>query len=132
VKGFRRDAVFRVGEGQKMAQTTVMRFNGDGGGDLMNVNRWRGELNLEPAKQEDLPRDLRELKTASGPARYVELLGRDPKEPKATLGAWISHGGQTWFITMKGPAEVVAQQKPAFEAFVQSFRLEGGGGAAHE
>ncbi len=132
VKGFRREAVFRVGEGAKTAQTTVMRFNGDGGGDLMNVNRWRGELGLEPAKEEDLRRDLRALKSASGPARYIELSSRGKGEAKATLGAWLAHGGQTWFITMKGPADVVRAQQPAFEAFVQSFRFDSGAGAAHE
>jgi hypothetical protein len=133
VSGIRRDAVFRVGPGEHTAQTTIMRFGGAGGGALANINRWRNELGLAPLKEDELRPELRSLNTASGRADYVELTGRDRKnEERATLGAWIAHGGQTWFITMKGPADLVRAQKSAFEAFVQSFRLQGGAGAAHE
>ena len=132
VAGIPREAVFRVGQGERTAQTTVLRLNGVGGGALANVNRWRGELGLAPAKEDQLRQDLRSLDTASGRAEYVELTGRDRTEERATLGAWIAHGGQTWFITMKGPADLVRSHKPAFEAFVKSFRFEGEAGVVHE
>ncbi len=132
VSGIRREAVFRVGQGERFAQTTVLRLGGDGGGSLMNVNRWRRELGLEPTTEDQLRRDLRSLDTPSGRMSYVELTGRVRDEERATLGAWIAHGGQTWFITMKGPVDIVRAQKPAFEAFVQSFRFEGGAGDVHE
>ncbi len=132
VSGIRREAVFRVGQGERFAQTTVLRLGGDGGGSLQNVNRWRRELGLEPATEDQLRRDLRTLDTAAGRMSYVELTGHVNNEERATLGAWIAHGGQTWFVTMKGPADIVRAQKPAFEAFVQSFRFEGGAGDVHE
>jgi hypothetical protein len=132
VAGIRREAVFRVGQGERFAQTTVLRLGGDGGGSLQNVNRWRRELGLQPATDEQLRRDLRSLDSASGPMNYVELTGRVQGEERTTLAAWIAHGGQTWFITMKGPADLVRTQKSAFEAFVQSFRFESGRGEAHE
>ncbi len=132
VAGFAREAVFRIEQGGRSAQTTVVRLAGDGGGALANVNRWRRELGLDPIMEDHLRKDLRSLGAASGQANYIELIGRDRDEERATLGAWLAHGGQTWFITMKGPADVVRQQRPAFEAFVQSFRFEGGAGDAHE
>ena len=132
VAGIRREAVFRVGSGKSTAKTTVLRLNGDGGGALANVNRWREELALAPAKEEQLRQDIRSLDTASGRANYVELTGRDRDGERATLGAWIAHGGHTWFITMKGPADVVRSRKPAFEAFVKSFRFDNEAGVAHE
>lgn len=132
VSGIRREAVFRVGQGERFAQTTVLRLGGDGGGSLANVNRWRRELGLEPATEDQLRRDLRSLDAASGRMSYVELMGRVRNEERITLGAWIAHDGQTWFFTMKGPADLVRAQKPAFEAFVRSFRFDGGIGDAHE
>jgi hypothetical protein len=132
VGGIRRDAVFRFGQGERFAQTTVLRLGGDGGGSLQNVNRWRRELGLEPTSEEQLRRDLRSLDTASGRWSYIELTGRVRNEERVTLGAWIAHGGQTWFVTMKGPADLVRAQKSAFESFVQSFRFDGGAGDAHE
>jgi hypothetical protein len=132
VAGIRRDAVFRVGQGERSALTTVLRLGGDGGGSLQNVNRWRRELGLEPTTEDQLRRDLRSLDTASGPMAYIELTGHVRNEDRFTLGAWIAHGGQTWFITMKGPADLVRAQKSAFESFIQSFRFEGRAGDAHE
>lgn len=132
VAGIRREAVFRVGQGARFAQTTVVRLGGEGGGALANVNRWRRELGLEPASEDQLRRDLRSLDTASGRMSYVELRGQVQNEERTTLGAWIARDGQTWFITMKGPADLVRPQKPAFEAFVQSFHFESGTGDVHE
>lgn len=132
VAGIHRDAVFRVGKGERFAHTTVLRLGGDGGGSLQNVNRWRRELGLESTTEEQLRRDLRSRDTAAGRMNSVELTGRVQNEERVTLGAWIAHGGQTWFITMKGPADVVRAQKSAFESFVQSFRFDGGAGDAHE
>lgn len=132
VAGIRREAVFRFVQGERTAQTTIVRLADRGGGALANVNRWRAELGLEPIDKDALPEALRTLDTASGRAAYIELTGRGRDEARSTLGAWLSQGGQTWFLTMKGPADLVRLQKPAFEAFVQSFRVESGAGAAHE
>jgi hypothetical protein len=109
-----------------------LRLSDNGGGALPNVNRWRRELGLEPTTDDRLRGELHSLDTASGRASYIELTGSVQSEARSTLGAWLSQGGQTWFITMKGPADLVRSQKSAFEAFVQSFRVENGAGAAHE
>jgi hypothetical protein len=129
-RGFvKREAVFQIKRKGLAAQATVVRAGGD---SRQNVNRWRNELGLAPVTEAELAKELRSLDTLSGRADYVELTGRDGDGERMTLGAWLTHGGQTWFITMKGPAELIRQQKPAFEAFVKSFRLGGGAGVAHE
>jgi hypothetical protein len=38
----------------------------------------------------------------------------------------------TWFIKMRGPADLVGRQLAAFEAFLKSVRFDGGTGANHE
>src|SRR5262249_34686987 len=106
---------------------------GLGGGPLANVNRWRRQLGLEPIDDDaQLQKEMRQLDAADGKASYVDLLGRDPTGPKRLLGAWLVHGGRTWFIKMMGSPELVGKQRAAFEAFVQSIRFTDGGGAAHE
>ena len=37
----------------------------------------------------------------------------------------LPRGEQTWFFTIKGPADLVEKQKSAFEAFVKSVRFDG-------
>jgi hypothetical protein len=131
-KGIVRAAVFRIRDKERSAEVTVVSLAGDGGGALRNVNFWREQVGLDPTNEEHLSKDLRALDTASGEASYVDVEGRGVAGPRRILGAWISHAGKTWFLTMKGPPEFVREQKSAFEAFVKSFRLAGGQGAAHE
>ncbi|HEY7314465.1 MAG TPA: hypothetical protein VH643_34270 [Gemmataceae bacterium] len=130
-KGIFRPAVFRVHDGEQAAEVSVVPLGGHGGGPLANVNRWRGQLKLDPIGEDELRKDLRELKVADGSAPYVDLVGKGlTGEPQRILGAWIVRGGRTWFITMKGSPELVGKQQAAFEAFVQSIRFADGGGAA--
>jgi hypothetical protein len=48
------------------------------------------------------------------------------------LGAFVPHGRETWFFTLKGPPELVGKEQAHFEAFLASIQFEGGSGAAHE
>jgi hypothetical protein len=41
-----------------------------------NVNRWRGQVQLKPQSAADAEKDAVELKTAAGPARWVDLVGK--------------------------------------------------------
>jgi hypothetical protein len=122
-----------VRDGGNSAEVSVVPLAGDGGGARANVNRWRRQLGLEPINDDaQLRKELRELDVADGKAPYIDLMGRDPTGPQRMLGAWIVHGGQTWFIKMKGSPELVGKQQAAFEAFVKSIRFADGQGAAHE
>jgi hypothetical protein len=130
--GVYRPAVFLVRDGEHLAEVSVVPLAGHGGGARDNVNRWRRQLGLEPIDDAQLQKDLRQLDVADGKAPYIDLKGRDPTGPQRILGAWIVHGGRTWFIKMKGSPELVGKQQAAFEAFVQSIRFADGQGAAHE
>jgi hypothetical protein len=131
-QGIPRLAVFAVRAGEHHAEVSVVPLAGHGGGALANVNRWRRQLGLEPIDDAQLQKEMRQLEVADGKATYVDLVGRDFTGPKRILGAWIIHGGRTWFIKMMGSPELVGKQQTAFEAFVQSIRFTDGQGAAHE
>jgi hypothetical protein len=123
-------ATLSATRGADSAEITVTPFAGAAGGLLSNVNRWRGQLHLAPVTEEQLRKEIREISVAGGPAQYVDLLGAENGGPRERiLGVITSHGGQTWFFKMKGPAELVGNEKPSFEAFVKSVRFgEGEGG----
>lgn len=132
-QGVPRLAVFVVRDGKHLAEVSIVPLPEHGGGARANVNRWRQQLGLEPIGDDaQLQKELRELDVASAKAPYVDLTGRDPTGPQRILGAWIVHGGRTWFIKMKGHPELVGKQQAAFEAFVKSIRFTDGQGAAHE
>jgi hypothetical protein len=124
-------AAFFVSDGGKQAETTVTPFPGQAGGLLANVNRWRGQIQIGPVTQEQLRKDLNTIEIAGDPCPYVDLLG-PAAEGQRILGIVAERGGQTWFIKMKGPADLVGKQKPAFEAFAKSLKFNGDRGGNNE
>jgi hypothetical protein len=118
-----RQAVFVVADGA--AEAGIMTA---GGGLLMNVNRWRNQLHLDPIDQKQLGREVRQLQVAGSAASYVDFTGPESAgQPRQRmLGVVLPRAGETWFFTLKGPADVVDKQKTAFEAFVKSMRFEAG------
>jgi hypothetical protein len=131
-RGVSRPLVLRVAEGGREAELSALSLPGDGGGVLNNVVRWRRQLGLGPATEEEVRKHIRTLRVAGEEASYVDLVGSGPGTPQRTLGAVLRHGDATWFFTLKGPADLVGKQQSAFEAFIQSIRFDGAQGAAHE
>ena len=129
---FAPDAAFTVRDGNQSARVTVFRQAGD---LLANVNRWRTlDLKmpeLSPAEVERLPRRQR-IEVDGQAADFVDLLNADAPNHPRVLGVVLPRRGTIWTFTMKGPAELLEKQKPAFEAFVKSVRFAGGTGAADE
>jgi hypothetical protein len=120
--GFR-VAAFRVTQGSHSADVTVIPFPGPAGGLVLNVNRWRKELELPDATEEQIKEDAKSLDAGDVAGTYVDLSSKGER----TLGVILSKGDRTWFIKFRGPAQLVGQQQAAFEAFVRSVRFGAGG-----
>jgi hypothetical protein len=108
-----------------------------GGNLLDNVNRWRrDQLSLEELKPDELGAVCREVTTKQGKkVTRVDLEGQAPRAPaKAPFAnakiptrllavvAPAAEGG-SWFFKLMGPAETVAKQEAAFDAFVSSIQF---------
>jgi hypothetical protein len=117
-----RIVLFEIADGAVEAGVTLA-----GGSLRMNVNRWRGQLHLQPVDDQQLQKEVRPIEVAGVSAHYVDLTGPETagKSPERILGVILPRSEQTWFFTMKGPADLVEKQKSAFEAFVKSVRFEG-------
>jgi hypothetical protein len=126
--GGMRVAAFEVSEGAQRAEVTIVPLAGQAGGSLENIKRWRGQLKLEPVGDDQLQKEIRQLQVDGEAAQYVDLVGPESagRERERILAVIVVRGDQTWFFKMKGPAELVGKQKPAFEAFVKSVRFGAG------
>jgi hypothetical protein len=120
--GFRA-AAFRVTQGNNSADVTVIPFPGPAGGLVLNVNRWRKDLDLPDATEEQIKKDSKSIDAGDVPGTYVDLSGKGER----TLGVILPKGDKTWFIKFRGPAVLVGQQQANFEAFVRSVRFGAGG-----
>ncbi|HVU08294.1 MAG TPA: hypothetical protein VHG89_07105 [Verrucomicrobiae bacterium] len=114
-------AQFLIETNGAQAEVNAAEFPGDAGGLAANVNRWRGQLGLQPIA-EILTSPLSST-DASG-ARVVDFTGTDSKtgKPARLVGAIVPQNSQTWFYKLMGNPQIVAQQKDAFLKFIQSAK----------
>ena len=102
------------------AELAVTAFPGAVGGELANLNRWRAQLALPPVSEADLAREVTRL-TVNGLTMTIADLTSNGANPTRLLGAMVPHAGATWFFKLTGPAALVATEKPAFLAFLQTL-----------
>ena len=100
------------------AELAITAFPGDVGGELANVNRWRGQINLPPVSQAELGSTVTRLDRNGLKIGLVDLVGGGQR----MLGAMVPHAGATWFFKLVGPDALVAKEKPAFLAFLDTVK----------
>ena len=75
--------------------------------------------------QAEIDKEIKKIEVGSVTGDYIELVGPKDAQPRQALLGVMAVGGETaWFIKMKGDAALVAKEKPAFEAFVNSIRFK--------
>lgn len=102
------------------AELTVLAFPGDVGGQLANINRWRGQIGLETVDEEMLPNFTNSYSISGHEGLYVRLEGN----PKSILGGLLPFHGYTWFFKFLGESDTVLANESAMKGFIDSVRLE--------
>lgn len=101
------------------AELAITAFPGDVGGDLANVNRWRGQVGLGPINSAELASSINRFRAHSLEIAVVDILGSNGQR---ILGAIVPFAGSTWFFKLTGPDAVVAAEKPAFVEYMKTVR----------
>ena len=121
-----RMAEFTIADGDKKAVTSV---SSAGGELLANVNRWRGQVKLEPVSRDELEKSLQKLSAGDIQGDYVQLFGKNESgKPEAILGFVVNTVGRQWFIKLQGDADLVKRETERFETFVKSMQFRGAEG----
>lgn len=97
---------------------SVTRFPG-GGSPLDNVNRWRGQIQLEPIPEDQLEGAI-ERRQVGGREAYVTVLS-GPEQ--GILAAGVMDGDNQWFFKAQGPSAEVAAQTENFRKFLDSIEF---------
>lgn len=98
---------------------SVLRLGGDGGGMLMNINRWRGQLMLPPLTAADLPTATTTLAPAT-PTSPTITLADIKSQSSRILGAVIPTADATWFIKVQ--TDNPTQLDPVKEDFLSILK----------
>jgi len=123
-----RVATFEVDSKDKIVEIAVSAFPDRAGGLLANVNRWRGQVNLNPINQLDLDRVLVPFSNQSVRGYTLDFTGPESdggdRLGERILGAIIDDGvGMTWFVKAKDKSSVLESLKNDVDQFARSFRI---------
>ncbi len=116
-----RFATIRTAEGLEIS---VVTLGGAAGGELANVNRWRGQLGLAPADEASLAKDRLAVTSAAGQIGVFDLVGPGESASRMIAGILSVPDANTWFFKLTGGAKALEGAKPEFVRFLESLRLE--------
>lgn len=98
------------------ADVTVSIFPGSTGDNLMNVNRWRGQIGLEKVDEAGLAKLIQPLDSKNPQAILVDM----ENQGKRLIAVAMPRAKGWFFYKILGGSAAVAPQKEAFLSFVRS------------
>lgn len=102
---------------------SVVVLPGPAGGELMNVNRWRGQIGLDPIEEGALAAARKVVQTKAGALSVYDFTSDGQKKSRLIAGL-LEAGGSTWFVKVTGDADAVGKASHDFNSLLGSLRLE--------
>jgi hypothetical protein len=121
--GTMRFATFKAPYTGKL-EATVVVLPGPAGGELANVNRWRGQIGLPGLDEAGLAKARKVVKTKAGALNVYDFTSEGQAKSRMVAGYISTPDGNTWFLKLTGDAEPVAKAKPDFLTILGSVRLD--------
>jgi hypothetical protein len=120
--GGMRFATFKV-PGAGKIDGSVVTLPGDAGGELPNVNRWRGQIGLGPTDAAGLAAARTSVTSRVGAVNVYDFTSEGGKKSRL-IAAILMVDGSAWFIKLTGDAEPVTAARPAFLQLLGSLRRD--------
>jgi hypothetical protein len=102
---------------------SVVVLPGPAGGELANVNRWRGQLGLGAIDEAALAAARKTVRTKAGPFAVYDFSSEGEKKSRV-ISALAVVGGSTWFLKMVGDAGAVGASRADFMRLVEGLRAD--------
>jgi hypothetical protein len=131
-------AAFSIVDGEETLQCTITSFEGGGGSDLENLNRWLLQLGRPATDSQglaiirenlflgthaylvfDLTRSLTDL------AERAIAPPKDQANDKSFIAAILRENNRSWFFKLRGNLAAVRKGRAPFQDFLTSIRLQG-------
>jgi hypothetical protein len=103
---------------------SVIVLPGDAGGELANVNRWRGQLGLSAIDERALAATRKAIRTKVGTVSVYDFSSEGEKKSRL-VAALAVVDGNTWFVKMLGDAGPVGASRSDFILLLRSLHLDG-------
>lgn len=105
-------------------EATVVVLPGPAGGELANVNRWRGQIALPPIDEAALAKARTTIKSKAGTVNVYDFTSDGQTKTRVVAGLISTADGNTWFLKLTGDATLVAKARPDFMQILGSLHLD--------
>lgn len=105
-----------------VADFSLISLTGAAGGLHDNVNRWRGQIGLDPQDAAAIDATVRHMDSAGLHFDVVEFASTGA-DAQRVIGALLTVSGETWFFKLIGPDAVVAAERESFIQFIRTVRI---------
>jgi hypothetical protein len=102
---------------------SVVVLPGPAGGELANVNRWRGQIGLAPLDEGALASARKAVKAPAGAVSVYDFTSEGQAKTRMVAGL-LTAGGNSWFVKMVGDAEAVGAARGDFLHILESLRFD--------
>lgn len=103
---------------------SVTFLPGAAGGELANVNRWRGQIGLPAWDEAAMAQGRAAMKTKAGLVSAFDFRSEGPEKTRMLVGMLTTAGGDSWFLKMVGDEAPVAKARPDFLRILESLHLD--------
>lgn len=104
-------------------EISVVVLGGAAGGELANVNRWRGQVGLGPVDDAALAALRKEVVSKAGKLALFDFAGDGASKSRMIAGV-LNAEGKTWFVKLVGEAGAVGAVSGAFTKFLETLSFE--------
>jgi hypothetical protein len=107
---------------QGKLDVSVVVLPGPAGGELANVNRWRGQIGLGPVDEGALASARATVKSPAGAVSLFDFTSGGGKKTRMIAGLLFAEGN-SWFVKMTGDADAVGSARADFLRLVETLSL---------
>jgi hypothetical protein len=86
-----------------------------------NVNRWRGQVDLQEATPEEIANELQTFEVDGHPVNYVEIYNEE--SGKGIVAAIVDLEPKYWYFTAKGSVDELKAHAADIRAFLESVKI---------
>jgi len=110
--------------GAGKVDVSVVVLPGPAGGELANVNRWRGQIGLPPLDEKGLSAARKAVKSKAGAVALYDFTGEGQAKSRMVTGLLTGTDGNTWFVKMVGDEVPVAAARADLVRILETLRFD--------
>jgi len=108
---------------QGKSEVSVIMLSGASGGELANVNRWRGQIGLGPVDEAALPKLRTPVTSQAGPVAIYDFASEGTAKTRMIVGM-LANAESSWFLKLNGDTDAVSAARSDFVTYLGTLRFE--------